>query len=379
MRSSSAKSRSSRTELIRIVYSAAAEPELWRDVLDRIRASLHAEVAAFLVADDQLSALNIAMAVGRDPQTFQHYDRHWGARDPWLASGSPLLKTPGEVFPGQALIANSAIERTSFYHEFLRPNGLYQIASATVAYESDFKTYITANFDRTRGHEFGDGTLRFLRDLAPHIRESVRLHRLVRQAEAREFLGRELLERLGIAVILLDHGGKVLFANQDAVRLLTEGDGLTVRGGRLRCLDPLAVQTLEHNVGLKTLLPAPAPVVVVNRSSGRAPLVVRLVPVPDSAFLGLGNPKGHCMALVSDPDRKPADMESMLTRVFGLTKAEARIAAGIADGGTADTLAEQLGVSRETVRSHLKHVYSKLDVRRRGAAVARLRSLVAML
>jgi DNA-binding CsgD family transcriptional regulator len=48
--------------------------------------------------------------------------------------------------------------------------------------------------------------------------------------------------------------------------------------------------------------------------------------------------------------------------LFDLTPAEARVARGISEAQTVDTVADALGVSRETVRTQLKAVLAKTGV-----------------
>ena len=52
-----------------------------------------------------------------------------------------------------------------------------------------------------------------------------------------------------------------------------------------------------------------------------------------------------------------------------LTAREVEVLAGIADGGTNRTVAQALVISEATVKTHLLHIYSKLGVRHRAAAV----------
>jgi DNA-binding CsgD family transcriptional regulator len=55
-----------------------------------------------------------------------------------------------------------------------------------------------------------------------------------------------------------------------------------------------------------------------------------------------------------------------------LSAREREIATMIAHGATIDMAAHDLGISRWTVRTHVRRIYMKLDVRSRGAMVARL-------
>lgn len=54
----------------------------------------------------------------------------------------------------------------------------------------------------------------------------------------------------------------------------------------------------------------------------------------------------------------------------GLTKREKELLAALADGATNGRLAEDLGVSVNTVKFHLRNLYEKLEVKNRAQAVA---------
>lgn len=55
-----------------------------------------------------------------------------------------------------------------------------------------------------------------------------------------------------------------------------------------------------------------------------------------------------------------------------LTPQEERVAHFLPSGRTNREIAEEMNISRETVKAHLQHIYSKLGVRTRSAAVYRL-------
>lgn len=67
------------------------------------------------------------------------------------------------------------------------------------------------------------------------------------------------------------------------------------------------------------------------------------------------------------------DFPAMVKRnppMAGLTKREKELLTALADGATNGKLAEDLGVSVNTVKFHLRNLYEKLDVKNRAQAVA---------
>lgn len=59
-------------------------------------------------------------------------------------------------------------------------------------------------------------------------------------------------------------------------------------------------------------------------------------------------------------------------RVFGLTRSEAEIVKGLVGGASAEELADGLEVSIETVRTHIKRTYAKMNVKNREQMFALL-------
>jgi len=68
------------------------------------------------------------------------------------------------------------------------------------------------------------------------------------------------------------------------------------------------------------------------------------------------------------PDLGP-EAEASLVRSRGLTPAEARVAVRMARGSSTARVARELGVSLETVRTHLKRIYAKLGTTRQADLV----------
>ena len=61
---------------------------------------------------------------------------------------------------------------------------------------------------------------------------------------------------------------------------------------------------------------------------------------------------------------------SSLSDGYGLTKREMEILAWLSRGKTNTEIGLALSISPRTVKKHLEHIYSKLQVHRRSAAVA---------
>lgn len=173
-------------------------------------------------------------------------------------------------------------------------------------------------------------------------------------------LGRLILDRLDRGVILLDANRRVQDANALARRVLGEGIGVAVRGGRFVFLDPMLDQRLSRLVGaygsgLPGALRSMAAQVRYNQSP---PYRVLVVPVPPDA----DERQVSFFVLIYGP-REWRDISiDVLIEVYGLTRGQAEVARSLFAGQCVEETAAALDLSLNTVRTHLKHIFSRCEV-----------------
>jgi len=102
---------------------------------------------------------------------------------------------------------------------------------------------------------------------------------------------------------------------------------------------------------------------------GRAPLSLTVEPHP----VGHGRPAAAVM-FVSDPERSRESGLDLLAKRYGFTPTEREVAQQLAAGADLGSIAERLGITLNTVRGHLKHLYTKAGVHRQAELVAKLLS-----
>jgi DNA-binding CsgD family transcriptional regulator len=77
----------------------------------------------------------------------------------------------------------------------------------------------------------------------------------------------------------------------------------------------------------------------------------------------LASPSPAAVVFIGDPERKVEGVGSMLRTLYGLTPAEAAVANLLLEGLRTDQLADRLGITLLTARTHVKRVLSKVDAR----------------
>lgn len=164
-------------------------------------------------------------------------------------------------------------------------------------------------------------------------------------------LERNLTELLGLlpeAVLLVDAVGKLVYLNPAAQRVVGRTPMWSLAGGTLSMRRKAEDRELRE--ALARLSPARPRATIVLRSREGTP-----VAIADLHRLA----SGVVAVRLSDPARRPAPSIARLRHIFGLTLAEARVAAGLLSGLGITAFATLHGVEPETVRSQVKRVRSK--------------------
>ena len=169
------------------------------------------------------------------------------------------------------------------------------------------------------------------------------------------------------AVLLIDRLGKVIRGNQPAEQLF-EGD-VKLSGGKLVSEDKKTAEAVEQAVykflgSSEAALDAPIP---LARHWQRA-ILVYLLKLPSLSV----NPFAECQAIavLIDPDRRWAPTEMTLRATFGFTPAEARLVSSISSGAPINAVAQSLRITKQTLKTKLKTIFTKAGVHRQAELVA---------
>ncbi len=356
------------------IYDAAAEPGRWPDALAALAAFLGGS-AATLHAGPVVGPPRVVAAFGVAEAALREYRDRYGALDPLAAAAAGGAGWAAPVAAREAP-AGADLERTEFFAGWMRPNGFGDalcvgLAPPGTAHRADVRV-----LRPPRAPRFGPAEAAALSRLAPHLRRAAELNRrLAPPAQASPAPAAALAEafdRFAAGVALLDAGGVLLWANRAAHSLLRSGDGLSLgRDGALRAASPGAAEALRRLVAAAAA-GAEGAMAVPRPSSGRAALALHAVPLPAA-------PRPSVLLLLSDPAgcgaTADAALQGRLRAVYGLTAAEAAVAAGAARGVGLPEVARSLGLAVATARTHAQRVFGKAGVRGQAELARRVERL----
>jgi DNA-binding CsgD family transcriptional regulator len=184
---------------------------------------------------------------------------------------------------------------------------------------------------------------------------------------------------MGVLLVTLE--GQIIYSNAQADLSLRKADGIRSVGGRISTTNGRTTERLSGLIRTSVATAAgqegTAGGAVSVPRSGRLPLSLLVAPFRP-ARNGFGLPFPSALVFIRDPEgATPAT--SALQSLFGLTPAEASIAAALAGGQSLEEISVAHGIRVGTARTHLKSILAKTGTNRQAQLVTLLLHSVAVL
>jgi DNA-binding CsgD family transcriptional regulator len=173
-------------------------------------------------------------------------------------------------------------------------------------------------------------------------------------------LGRTILDRLDRGVVLLDAQGHIVDANSHALHVIRACSGIRLRAGRLAFTDPELNERMQLAIASRGSPQRSNGAVLAARVRCRGSDPYRIVvrPVPPDA----DERKVAFFVLLYAPNGLHGISVEVLRQVYGLTPAQSAVARSLFAGRNVEETANELDLSLNTVRTHLKQIFTKCEV-----------------
>ena len=181
-----------------------------------------------------------------------------------------------------------------------------------------------------------------------------------------------VMDRLPIGIVLLDSELRPVVMNSTADRILALDDGFTRGPDGLRAAnardDMVMQEMLSECVSGKRSVEDGESVMAVARPSGKRafPLLIGRL---DNPAAGEIINTAVVSLIFGDPEAGQGINPAALRAAYDLTTAESELVGLLAEGYSVTEAAENRGVSVNTVRTQLKHVFAKTETNRQGALI----------
>lgn len=315
----------------------------------------------FATGGGQITNIVGAPKNGEIAEIERRYMEEFAPRNSLVEAAAPHI-APGAVLRITDYASFEQIRETDYYRHFLRPLDMDYTTGLIVEADTGFVQLVSLS--RPVGdRDYRDTDLSFFHQLLPHLQRVLRL---------RGYFDRnptwQALEAAGACAAQLNRNLEIRRLTDAMQALIAERSLFIQRRSQLMGVTGEA-QTFLLQLAARALSFAGsgqrAPEVRTWDTLGRA---WQITAFDTSAFGPLQSQPGDLLLIVKDLTFEHA--HDYLTHRYGLTPAE--VACALAMPGSVRAVAEGLGLSMNTVKSHLKAIYQKTGVRSQAELVGLL-------
>jgi DNA-binding CsgD family transcriptional regulator/PAS domain-containing protein len=363
------------TGLILDIHAMALDRDAWEPTIRKLASLFNADKALFFSPSPDAARLP-GVAVGLDPEILAAYAAHWCQHDVWTQQAAlrGLIAKP-QVLVGEQLIDHREFIDSIVYNECLRHNGVGRLMTAPIvpARDSHSAAALVGAFYRAADRPgFDRGDRDVYQSLLPHLALAMRAFAKIARLEAATRLWQLALESTAEGVLLLGPRGRVLSASPRAEHLLRKTGCLNIRGGRLMARGAVT----RHLAGVMEGRRADG-VQHISVMDGAGGIALRITAIPIPASMGDASDAGRAewVMFLDLPVPRPEARSTAATELYGLTRGEGRVLTLLLHGCAPRRIAGELGISVQTVRTHLKRLYLKTGTSGQRDLLAKVASL----
>ncbi len=365
--------------LVERLYDAALDGALWPGMAPAIAAHFNAGSGALQVRNPALGMVErVSVTSNYSPSLQAAYIAHYWRLDLWAERGAKLGFS--KALESRDIIRDEDLVRTEFYNDWLRPLDLFYITGGALRLDDSHISFLGIHRPH-RGGAFDARDKQRMQQLLPHVARALQLRLRLAGLARERHATLDALERAGGAVLVVARDGRLLYANAAAEALARESDALDLSHGCLTAADPAAALRLAVLIRCAADTAAGAEgsaggAITLARED-RLPLGVLVAPFRPARD-AFGAPVPAALLFIRDPERGGLS-QLLLQDLFGLTPAEAAVAAALGAGKSVEDIARACRISVNTARTHLKNIFAKTGTRRQAELVALLMRSIAAL
>jgi DNA-binding CsgD family transcriptional regulator len=363
-------------ELSRVIgdiYDASLDPALWPQAIESVCGYIGAASASLHSQDSISRATDALFWWGREsdaPHYFKIYLEKYGRINP-IFPGVIFFDVERPVAVPDVISCEEFV-RTRFFREWLSPQGLMDGLFSNLEKGATSCALFTAMRHAAQGQV--DDRMRHRFELiTPHVRRAMLIGKVIDLHRVEAAALADTLDELASGMFIVDQTGRIIHANASGHRLIAEADVLRATNGRIAAFD---------QEGGRNLLNVFAAAGEGDAAVGKGGIAVPLMARSGERHVA------HVLPLTSGARRKAGISYSATAAVFvrkaalnlpsppeavagefKLTPAEIRVLFAIVEIGGVPEVAPVLGISDQTVKTHLHRIYEKTATKRQADLV----------
>lgn len=353
------------------LYASLAGDTPWTGFLTELREQLNARFATIILTPPYAEKPAVVVTPGVPEGAIKAAVEHF-KQDPFV--GLP----EGQILTANEFVGKEAFRQSDFYQQYIAAYEIEDVLGLDLLAKSGFQMRLRICSGPCRVG-FTEQEKQWLGYFIPHLRAALDLYERLEIQKSEENIYDTAVEQLSVGSIFLDAAGNVIRSNLIARNLLMERDGIRLVNNRLVFADTANDRSFRDFLRMAGGASASrVSIMQAERTSGKPALgiIVRRLAMPDAVGLG------SCPAIavfITDPQQRAGFTGAAITNVFRLTTMESEIVANLANGLCLQQISEVFGIAPNTVRAHLRSIFSKIGVSRQSQLVQRVRTSVSSL
>ncbi len=355
-------------DFIDLIYAAVEDTSKWNIFLDKFRVAMRATMATLFITTFDAPAATFSIQRGIPDEVLAIMKRP-DFRDPWLSRIDMSTAVPGRIVRSNEICPDEILEQDPWYQLACFPFDLHYGGGVLLENSTTRLTGMSCNRPRRIG-PLSDREVAFWQELAPHAARAVRLTGIQTNLSRERDALMRYFEDFSQGMILTTPEGLVLAANVTAKSILQDGRALRICGESIAIADEESGDALREALARTGSTSAPDPLQILIRNHGKIALIATVVPLQKAGDRQVSPKSPTAAVYLLDPGASITLDPAPLRLLFKFTKAESRLACLLASGLSLSEAAEGLGVSLNTVRTHLQRALAKAGVKRQAELVA---------
>lgn len=363
-------------DLVGEIYDCAVEPKKWPPTLERIADYVGVKAVGINVKDPAKRKVTFLVNWGGNPEYRKTYNEKYFALNPAMTAGWFVGIDEPVTCSGYA--GKAEWLKCRMYKEWMEPQGYIDACGVNLTKNAQSHAMLSVIRAAERGWFTAVEDQR-LRLLSPHVRRSVTIADLLGASALQQGTLAAVIDLLTVGVVLTDEDGEIRFVNRAARERLDRRDAVLRVGGRLSARDRKAADALRDAIATAARgslidlphagigVPIPSEESIGERA---ADLAAWVLPLDAGLRFEFAAPIACKVAIflrdLGDVSPFPGEL---FVRQYGITPAECRVFALLTQGMVLQEVAETLGISLPTAKTHLQSIFAKTGTQRQADLV----------